>query len=360
MSRSGVGDLTVAHVGHTGTDADRDRGLAIRVWLRRADSRLYAKWERLRQGGGDGDAVLREDHIDLRGNPPRDFLTEETRYDLVVTHNLWGFPELSGGADPTRASSAGPGACSPRHDREAWRRRLASCGARYVFMVGPHFNASYLGTDLPGYRCLRVGASSFFDVFASLSVGIAIESPQQPIRYRDMTAARLRHLDELSQNEALDLSYTELGAEHVERLGAMRRIQDLRLTGTAVSDGDLAQIAASGELRKLDLDETAVGPTGLRHLRSLVHLECLSLNHTNVDDAGLEHLCALPRLEWLSLVGTAVSDSGLARLRSLENLRYLSIVDTRVSAGGVERLRGALPACAVDFVASAAVSRSAG
>ena len=139
-----------------------------------------------------------------------------------------------------------------------------------------------------------------------------------------MTAARLRHLDELCQNEALDLSYTAFGAEHLDHLGAMRHLQDLRLTGTPISDADLVRIAEREGLRKLDLDETAVGEPGLRHVARLARLECLSLNDTNVDDAGLEHVRALPHLEWLSLVGTAVSDRGLAHLASMASLRYLS------------------------------------
>jgi hypothetical protein len=333
-------DLVVAHVGHTGTDADRDRWLAARLWFRRAVPALERRY-RDTDGG-----VLRQDYIDLNGEPRRDFLAEDARYDVVITHDLWGFTRVTGAAAGAEAS--GPTACSSLHAAEGWRRRLVATGASYIFMFGPHLNASTLGRALPGYRCLDIGLASYLDVFASQSATVGSES-RAPIRYRDMAAERLSHLDELSQNEALDLSFSALGSEGVRHLARMNRLSDLRLTGTPVADADLAQVVASGGLRKLDLDETAVGDEGLRHVGRLPRLECLSLNHTRVEDAGLAHLEGTRQLEWLSLVGTKVTDAGLERLRPLGNLRYLSIVDTGVTSRGVEELRRALPQCTIDF-----------
>jgi hypothetical protein len=314
----------------------------VHLWLQRVDSGLEARWNQLR---ADECAPFREDYLDLNRVPATDFLAVNTCYDLVVTHNLWGFPELSGPADsPART---GPTACSPLHGIGAWRRRLAGCGARYIFMFGPHFNASYLGRSLRGYRCFEVGTSGGLDVFVSRAAEIASDAPQRPITYRDKNAARLRHLGELSLNQALDLSYTALESAHVDQVAAMPDLQDLRLAGTAVTDADLARLAGCACLRKLDLDDTTVGTGGMSHLARLAGLECLSLNHTKVDDDGLGHLQALTRLEWLALVGTPVSDRGLAQLRSLDSLHYLSIVDTRATSAGTDRLRRALPSCTI-------------
>lgn len=330
--------LAVAHVGHTGTDADRDRWLAACVWLEQSDTSFYTH---LRTCEGTG--ALQEDYVDLNGNPRRDFLSEQTRYDIILIHNLWYLNEL---ALPGRSHAT---ACSPLHDAATWKRRLGGTDARYIFMFGRDFNASHLDSSLSGYDCLDISAEGFLSVFAADSCRDVLKAPALKISFHDMAEARLQNLTALVDNETLDLSYTNPGTGHLLQLTAMPHLKDLRLVGTRISDSDLEHVVKRKGLRRLHLDETNVGTSGLFQVRKLVHLECLSLNDTQVDDAGLEPLRELSRLEWLSLVCTAISDSGLAHLRSITSLRYLSIVGTRVTNSGVAQLRRALPECTIDF-----------
>ena len=330
----------VAHVGYTGTDADRDRWLAARAWLQRADPALSTRLEEARIKG-----ILREDPIDLRGAPPRDFLAEDGRYDLVLTHFLWGDPELAGG------DTSGPTVCSPLHTPDAWRRRFLLSEARYVFMFGPHFNGASLDHSIPGYTPHEVTTRSFLSVFASQDRGAPAEVPELELSFEDMAEARLARLEELGDNRHLDLSGTAVSAEHVGQIAAMRRLTSLSLAATRITDGDLARLSATLDLRQLDLGRTLVGPAGLVHVGRLARLQCLSLNDTRVDDTGLAHLRALGDLEWLSLVGTAVGDRGVEALTAMGGLRYVSLVHTRASARAVTALARALPECEINFQA---------
>src|ERR1700691_6180378 len=127
--------LRIAHVGFTGTDDDRDRWLAARIWLGRDKNSFFH--------GDDGCTNTRFQHdpIDLRANPPRDFLSEQAFYDIVITHNLWALP----GRGP--AVSGGPTVCSPLHSPSAWKRRLQLSRAERIFMFGADFNAANLDSS---------------------------------------------------------------------------------------------------------------------------------------------------------------------------------------------------------------------
>jgi hypothetical protein len=300
------------------------------------DPALSARFEEARIKG-----LPHEDYIDLRGAPPRDFLAEDGRYDVVLTHQLWGLPEL--------AEPGGPTGCSPLHTPDAWRRRLSRSLARYVFMFGPHFNGASLERSIPGYTPHEVSTSSCLTVFASRDRGAPAEVPTLELSFEDLAKARLERLEELGDNYHLDLSYTEVSSAHVEQIAAMPRLVSLSLAATRITDGDLARLSATLDLRQLNLDRTPVSSAGLSHVGRLARLSCLSLNDTRVDDAGLSHLRALGNLEWLSLVGTEVGDRGLEALAALGGLRYLSLVHTRASAGAVAALARALPACDINF-----------
>ena len=329
---------TVAHVGYTSTDEDRDRLIETSIWLRRNDTELYRAWF---EPCAEPRAV--EDFIDLNSKPPRDFLLEDLRYDAVLIHNLWGFPSES------ELGGHGPASASLHHGEEQWRRRLESSGARYIFLFGSDFSVGNLGGNLHGYDDYFVPSTSFLNVMVAHSRRPHVTAAVERISYRDMTGARLEHLPELLGNRSLDLSYTRVTGRHLALLREMPRLEDLRLVGTAVGDNDLALIAPCHTLRRLNLDGTGISSGGLSHLQNMQALECLSVNETHVDDAGLTYLQQLPRLEWLSFVGTAISDAGLDCLASLTSLRSLTLVQTRATAARVERLRQDLPACAVDF-----------
>lgn len=328
----------VAHVGYTGTDEDRDRRLQISLWLRRNDAALYRAWFE-----PAGVPRLLEDFIDMNGMPRRDFLVEDLRYDVVVTHDLWGFPNES------ELGGYGPAAASRQHGVAQWRRRLEACGARYIFLFGTDFHAGNLGGNLHGYDDYFVPSTSFLTVMVAQVWSRQLGAAAQRISYQDMACARLEHLPDLLGNRVLDLSYTGVTSRHLILVKEMRHLEDLRLVGTSVGDNDLAMIARCHALRRLNLDASAISGAGLAHLQKMQALECLSVNETNVDDAGLRHVGQLLRLQWLSLVGTAISDAGLDYLASLKSLRSLTLVQTRATAARVERLRKDLPDCAVDF-----------
>jgi hypothetical protein len=334
--RTTGGGITIAHVGYSGTDDDRDRRLAVDVWIRRNDTDML---RRLQATAGERP---KEDLIDLNCSPSRDFLAENQRYDIVVIHNLWGFPGASS------LNDSGATACSPLHNASAWRNRLNDAAACYIFMFGRHFTPACLETLPVDYECFRVPALAVLSILAKTGRNLDRATATQPITLHDMSSARLRSLPALSANEILDLSFTNLRSKDIARLTTMPRLTNLSLAQTNVADRDLARIVQSKGIRTLNLDDTSVSDEGIEHVSTLRHLQCLSLNNTRVGDCALAHLRSSQTLEWLSLVGTDVGDAGLELLTKIQSLRYLSLVNTRVTPSKVAALRNALPECWTD------------
>lgn len=289
------------------------------------------------------DKQASEDFLDLNSHPPRDFLAETQRCDIVVTHNIWGF------AGRSSLSNSGATACSPLHNSSAWRKRLARTGARYIFMFGRHFNPETLDRLPTSYKCCRVPTLGCLSVLSDRRLNLNPRTATQPVSTRDMSRERLRNLSALQANTVLDLSFTRLESKHIAALRKMPRLTNLSLVRTNVSDRDLAQIVQNKGIQTLSLDETGVSDTGMQYVSELRHLQCLSLNHTPVTDGALRHLQMAEKLEWLSLVGTEVGDAGLEFLMKVRSLRYLSLVNTKVTASKVLKLRNALPECWTDF-----------
>jgi hypothetical protein len=150
--------LAVAHVGHTGSDDDRQRWEEVCRWLRENDPPFYRRLRRQRQSG-----ELDEHFIDLNGDPPRDFLAERFAYDVVITHFLWGL------VNDEYDTGSGPTAQSPHHTCGNWRRRLLEANARYIFLIGAHFNAPDVGDDLPGYQSTFIGGIQYVTVYERTS-----------------------------------------------------------------------------------------------------------------------------------------------------------------------------------------------
>ena len=330
--------IEIAQVGYTGTEEDRERRLQVGIWLSRNDSDLYSAWF-----GAVSDFAVLEDFIDLNGAPRRDFLSEDYCYDVVVIHNIWGFPSES------EIGGSGPAACSLYHGVAEWRERLLHSGARYMFLFGTDFQVDNFDSTLPGYDCYFVPSVCFMTVLVSAELSSKLAAPSQDISFRDMVSTRLQCLPELLNNRTLDLSYASVTGNQLVLLKEMPRLEDLRLVGTCITDDDLALIAQCPSIRRLNLDASGISGAGLAHLRKLHDLEALSLNETKVDSDSLRHLGQFTRLVWLSLLGTGIGDDGLHYLESSKSLRTLILVGTRVTTEGVERLRQALPQCAVDF-----------
>jgi hypothetical protein len=330
--------IDIAHVGFTGTEEDRERRLQTGIWLHRNDGDCYDAWF---EAGSDH--AVAEDYIDLNGSPSRDFLSEDYCYQVIVTHNLWGFPNQS------EIGGSGPAACSIHHGAAQWRKRLQDSGARYIFFFGTDFHAGNLGSTLPGYDCYFVPSVCFMTVLVSADSSGKLVAPSQDISTRDMAFTRLQRLPELLSNRGLDLSYTSVTGTRLVLLKEMVHLEDLRLVGTRITDDDLALIAQCPSIRRLNLDASGISGAGLAHLKKLQDLEGLSLNETSMEGDSLRHLEHFTRLQWLSLLGTRIGDDGLHYLESIKSLRTLILVGTRVTTEGAEGLRRALPRCAVDF-----------
>lgn len=324
------GAVTVAQVGFTRSDEDRDRWLSARVWIDRADR---AFTERLR--AAQRTQALVQDVIDLHGSPPRDFLKEQERYDIVVVHNLWDGYAIEG--------CSGGDAQSPQHGLNSWRNRLRSTGARYIFLFGADFNIA----SLEGYEAISVPEKSFLSVFA-LASGFRYSSRfSEAITFTDMSQARLSALAELLESETLELSYAKPDTSHLQALREMACLKELRLVGAGITDSHLELVAEARELESLSLDENCITGHGLSYLSRLTRLRVLSLDHAPIEEKTLCHLTNLPRLENLSLIGTPVGDSGLQHLIGIPSLRTLFLLETCVTEDGVERIKSALPQCEV-------------
>jgi hypothetical protein len=328
VTRTAATKFTVAQVGYTGTDEDRDRWMAASIWLMRNKDRVGPI------DFCDG-LSFQHDPIDLRGHPHRDFLAEQAPYDIVVTHNLWGTPGYV--AD-------GPTECSPLHSSAAWKRRLEGSGARYIFLFGADFNAPNLDHSITGYECLHVAFHSLLNVFI---LGSCAGFRADAIESKDMSRARAAALPALSMNRVLDLSYADVTSSHLAQLGRMPHLEELRLVGTAVSDEEMVDVVQATQLKILVLDDTRISNSTLFLLKRMPHLECLSLDQTKLDDQGISQLRELTGLKWLSLIGTGITDAGLRSLHAMSNLEWLCLVDTKVTASGIEEIRRVLPQCAV-------------
>jgi hypothetical protein len=323
------GALAIAHVGFTGSDADRERSLTMELWLARNDPDFAA---RLRAAMISGRVTT--DNFDLNSNPPRDFLQAEGRAEAVLIHNLWGLPDAG--------RRTGGDASSPLHDLRTWNRRLASTRARYIFDFGGDFHA-----QPDGYT--SIAEPSLYN----LTVWTQWPVPRRGrITLTDLAEARLTRLEELAANEILDLSHVSgIAWQQLGQIASMPHLRILLLSGVALQDTQIATLLRSGcsGLRSLYLDATPVGSAGLQALRSCPKLSLLSLNDTGVGGADLMALRHLPELETLSLVNTHVSAEDVEALSALRALRTLILTGSRMSPPAIEMLARALPQCAIDM-----------
>lgn len=292
---------TIAHIGYTGSDDDRDRCLAAHIWLSRNDNdylQMCAQAFRL--------TTIRQDCIDLNGNPPRDFLTEHRQYDLVIFHNLWsplyGYPD-SGGA---RTSSM--------HNPETWRKRLLNTKARYIFIFGADFNAPDLENHIPGYRCIYVGFETMFSVFIHDNVSWR-GALHQFISHADLTQARLNTLTDFKNSRYLDISNTTLTEKHMKTIATMSSLEELRAAGAIFQNANFRYLSVLNSLRRLDLSRTEVTDEKIISITCLSKLEQLSLNRTQISDDTLASLAHLTELKWLSIVGSRATRAGVRQIQ---------------------------------------------
>jgi hypothetical protein len=321
--------LVMAQIGFTGSDADRERLLAMDVWLDRNDPDFAAKLRIARMF-----AKMTEDRYDLNSDPPRDFLVESGCADIVVIHNLWGHPGAGRGTGTTK--------CSPLHDAGHWNRRLASTMARYIFRFGRDFDA-----EPDGYKRIDEPSLYYLTVWTQAEVQRC-----KRITLSDLAAARLAQLKQLAANEVLDLSHVSaIAGDQLAAIASMPHLRDLLLTGVPAADAEIATMLSSGcrGLQSLYLDQTPAGRASLQALASCSELALLSLDDTFVGGAGLEHLRDLPRLETLSLVNTNITDADVEPLSTLRNLRMLALTGSRISRRGIDALAHALPKCTIDM-----------
>ncbi len=300
----------VCHVGHTGSDADRDRWLIARIWLERSASDRREARESRAHCRDEDPRLWRHDHLDLRRRPSRDFLAEQETYDIVILHDLCGTTTSLG------APGIGGATRSERHDTDAWRRRLERSLAHHVFVFGTELGLDLGDSMAPEWRRLNVPAPGFLEVLMNSRSMPSDAAAARPISRGDLAEARLRWLDELRANETLDLSGTRPTVEALRRVAGLAALRELRLVSTAIDDAHVEVIAGSGGLEALALDATRSSDAGIGCLRSLDRLATLTLDDTKISDAALPHLSTLRSLDWLSLVNTRVTDAGVRRLEA--------------------------------------------
>jgi hypothetical protein len=154
-SRAGARTYPIAHVGWTGSNADKQRtAIAAQVLVdRRPPPARYAR--RLARtalrSGVKFDLSYQGDPDDRYGS---DFLIDQRAFALVILHRVF-----VGWDDNDDRTAAGPlanlqlFASSPNHSPKAWRRRLQDSQAQLILAFGGSdcVAASFL-ESLPGYE----------------------------------------------------------------------------------------------------------------------------------------------------------------------------------------------------------------
>jgi hypothetical protein len=159
---------------------------------------------------------------------------------------------------------------------------------------------------------------------------------------KDITDARMAHLEEFTNLEYLFLDSNNVTDKGLVHLRGLAKLKSLGLSQTEITDAGLVRIAGLTQLEDLTLDGTAITDAGMVHLAHLTNLKTLSLNFTSVTDKGLPHLAGLTNLEFLGLGDTQVTDSGLVHLGRLKNLEEL-LLPAKVTHEGMSELKKKLP-----------------
>ncbi len=114
-----------------------------------------------------------------------------------------------------------------------------------------------------------------------------------------------------------------------------------------VTDADLRHLQVLSDVDAINLNNTGITDDGLRHLRGLTQLRSLSLESTAITDDGLTHVSDLKNLEYLYLDRTSVTDAGVKHLVKLPNLRVLRAYN-QVTPAGYAKLKKAMPNCLIE------------
>jgi hypothetical protein len=164
-----------------------------------------------------------------------------------------------------------------------------------------------------------------------------------------------KHLRQMPQLEALDLSYTELPyfdatrqATLLRALAPLPNLRGINLYGTNVTDADMEFLAACPRLEVIDLSDTNIGDHGLAQLAKLPHLRTLRISSRRVSDAGCRSIARIATLEELHLASSNIRTA--AGINELSKLRKLKLLDVSVSVpnSALDDLRRRLPECKVN------------
>jgi len=136
----------------------------------------------------------------------------------------------------------------------------------------------------------------------------------------------LRHLSDLPDLTALDLSLTHITDQGMSEIKNLRNITDLNLYyAEYVTDEGIAAIKDWKKLTHLNLHGTKASDTALEHIAGIASLESLNVGSTLMTDVGLERLTTLPNLKELTMGGNELGDAGLQALRQMPGLTYLDL-----------------------------------
>jgi Leucine-rich repeat (LRR) protein len=176
----------------------------------------------------------------------------------------------------------------------------------------------------------------------------------------------LKHLDQFSYLEVLNLKSTNVGDEGLAHLAGLRKLKKLYLISNPntgrITDTGMAHLKNINSLQELELPYSGITDVGFAHLANLTsirkinvpsgvtdkgisiitnmpQLEDLKIISRQVTDKGMEHPARCTSLKKLTLNNCPVTDEGFARLATLKNLENLTIMRTSITGAGLAVLR---------------------
>jgi hypothetical protein len=175
------------------------------------------------------------------------------------------------------------------------------------------------------------------------------------LRETDFHPEFTKHVRQMPQLEALDLSYTELPyfdatrqATVLRGLAPLTKLRGLNLYGTNATDADMEWLAACTRLEAIDLSDTRIGDHGLVQLARLPNLRLLRISSPRVSDQGCQSIARMKNLEELSLASSNIrTEAAILELARLDKLRLLDL-GVSASEAALDELRRRVPQCQIN------------
>jgi Leucine-rich repeat (LRR) protein len=162
-----------------------------------------------------------------------------------------------------------------------------------------------------------------------------------------ITDAGLVYVNNLSELEALSLSYGAISNAGLVHIATFKKLRHLHLDGTLINGAGLSYLLHElPYLNSLFVNNAEIFDADIaKYIRGLRNLRRLGLEGTHITDNGLKFIRSLTNLQDLNLASCEISDSGLYFLQDMGSMQSLDLSGTPVSEKAVEKLRHELPNC---------------